>query len=86
MSEQETVAKLLFIRQEVDRMQAENTSLQQQVADLQEKVDKSTELISKYGYIGGSHHKQWLLDQIAQILIDDYELWAGSDWDKGIAP
>ncbi len=57
-------------------------------------------LIESYGGIDGSHHKQWILDQIVRIIChskNDYYLWLqlyeeGEDgpntyeWDTGIAP
>lgn len=54
-------------------------------------------LIEQYGGIDGSHHKQWVIDQIARILVDDYGEWVVEmcdgedgpntyDWDIGIAP
>lgn len=45
-------------------------------------------LIRSYGSIDGAHHKQWLLDQIAQIACKDYEnlFNKNEDWDKGVAP
>lgn len=51
-------------------------------------------VIEEYGYIDGTHHKQWVLDQIARICLgDQYEEWAKSDdpeeyddWDPGTAP
>lgn len=58
----------------------------------QERIDRAVELIGEYGYIDGGHHKQWLLDQVARVLLgDEYEEWAAGDeetgaWDTGIAP
>ena len=63
----------------------------------EQKVKESLRLLNEYGYVDGSHHKQWVLDQLARILADDYEKWvaeyqAGEDgpitysWDEGIAP
>ena len=53
------------------------------------------ELIERFGMIDGSHHKQWILDQIVRkIKGDEYETWLkyfNEDedylpWDEGIAP
>lgn len=60
------------------------------------------EIIEDYGSIDGSHHKQWVIDQIARVILgDEYGKWAESrreydeevdddcvyyDWDTGIAP
>jgi hypothetical protein len=51
-------------------------------------------LIEQYGWIDGAHHKQWVLTEIAKIILgDEYQAWARSedpemygDWDEGIAP
>ncbi len=46
-------------------------------------------LIMEYGYIGGAHHKQWLIDQILRIALkDEYEAFIKEFecWDAGIAP
>ena len=59
-----------------------------------EQISNVMDLISKYGSIDGAHHKQWLIDQIARVLLqDDYTGWASGDeetgeqsWDEGIAP
>jgi len=32
-------------------------------------------LIEQYGGIDGAHHKQWAIDQIARMLVDDYAEW-----------
>ena len=61
------------------------------------KIKKALYDIFQYGGIDGSHHKQWLLDQIVRTLSDDYKKWVknfeeGEDgpytyeWDTGIAP
>lgn len=62
-----------------------------------QRVGKALEMISEYGGIDGGHHKQWVLDQVVQILATDYAAWieeqcAGEDgpdtyeWDRGIPP
>jgi hypothetical protein len=57
-------------------------------------------LIEEYGGTDGAHHKQWLIDQILRILLEDEESYikwlkaycAGDnwpdeyEWDEGIAP
>lgn len=56
-------------------------------------------LIEQFGSIGGEHHKQWVIDQILRIILEEaYENWTrdmrrGEDgpetyaaWDEGIAP
>ncbi len=64
-------------------------------------MSDALDLITRYGGFDGSHHKQWVLDQVVRILTRDivggYELWRklhaeGEDgpntygWDEGIAP
>jgi len=64
-----------------------------------EKIDNILDLIFQYGGIDGSHHKQWLLNQILETLLtgEDYNEFIakfcdGADgpntyhWDRGIAP
>lgn len=61
------------------------------------KIIKTIDLIEQYGGIDGAHHKQWVIDQIARVLIDNYDKWVVEmcdgedgpntyDWDIGIAP
>ena len=62
------------------------------IKQLEGDMKKIGDLISKYGYIDGAHHKQWLLDQIIRVVLkDSYSAWAKGDaeypaWDTGIAP
>jgi hypothetical protein len=56
-------------------------------------VDDILTLIEEYGDIDGSHHKQWVLDQILRLVTSDYDQWVedyerGDEykWDTGIAP
>ena len=57
-----------------------------------EKIEQAMKLIEQYGHVDGEHHKQWLLDQVARVLMGSaYEGWAepeegGWEWDVGIAP
>lgn len=56
------------------------------------------ELVYKWGGIDGSHHKQWLIDEIIKLIAgDNYESWVKAynngecgdstyEWDEGIAP
>ena len=66
-------------------------------ANAETKVKTALDLITADGGIDGSHHKQWVLDQLVRILADDYDKWVaeyqnGEDgprtyiWDEGIAP
>lgn len=54
-------------------------------------------LLATYGQEDGSHHKAWVIDQVARILAEDYDKWVevmkeGEDgpdtysYDVGIAP
>jgi hypothetical protein len=66
----------------------------------EDKITDALELLGRYGGIDGDHHKAWVLDQIARILIGDldaYNAWVvdmkngldGPDtygYDEGIAP
>ncbi len=61
-----------------------------------EKIQKSIDIILQHGMIDGEHHKQWLLDQVLRILLEDPwykermdEYNSNEDyenWDTGIAP
>lgn len=52
-----------------------------------QRINISVNIIHQYGLIDGDHHKMWVLDQVArELLKDEYEKWADSDWDVGIAP
>ena len=56
--------------------------------------EKAIEIAVKYGGIDGSHHKDWVIDQMVRALTgDDYERIVkaarGDDeyeWNEGIAP
>ena len=61
------------------------------------KIVNCIDHIEQYGGIDGAHHKQWLLNELIKILVDDYDGWVvdyedGEDgpntyqWDIGIAP
>ena len=62
-----------------------------------ERIARALELIARYGGIDGGHHKEWVLDQVVRLLVDDYDAWVsgfedGEDgprtyvWGTGIAP
>jgi hypothetical protein len=65
---------------------------------MDEKTKDVLYLLAEFGGIDGAHHKQWLLDQIARVLLEDnYSAWVAeynqgqegpnaSSWDEGIAP
>ena len=62
------------------------------------RINNACEIIGRYGMIDGSHHKQWVLDQVLRVLQDEnYEDWIKkynmdglddgySEWDEGIIP
>jgi hypothetical protein len=43
----------------------------------------AVEYLSRYMGIDGAHHKQWLLDQIARILMGTPVIVAEARWDNG---
>ena len=49
------------------------------------KIQKALDSIYMFGGYDGSHHKQWLLDQLVRILADDYDKWVAEyeDGEKG---
>jgi hypothetical protein len=63
-----------------------------------DKIDKAIEFAVEYGGIDGSHHKDWVIDQIVRILAEEKydkvvaDACMGEDglytyvWDTGIAP
>jgi hypothetical protein len=63
-----------------------------------EPTERALDVIFSYGGIDGSHHKQWVLDQVVRALTGEkYEEWVkkfeqGEDgpntysWDTGTAP
>ncbi len=81
----------LVLSDEVGRLRAE-------VGGLTSKLDAALAVIVENGDIDGSHHKQWVLDQVVRTLTGDgYRAWveaycAGEDgpdtyaWDEGVAP
>lgn len=57
------------------------------------RIQEIIGLIEDYGFIDGADHKQWVIDQIARVVMGDrYSEWVaemGEDsegWDEGIAP
>lgn len=64
---------------------------------MEERIKNALKYAWSYGQIDGSHHKMWVIDQMARALLEDeYEEWVkryetpdGDDyweWDTGIAP
>lgn len=54
----------------------------------EERVSLAANLALEYGYIDGSHHKQWLISQMLRTLLTEEEeaTLLDEDWDDGIAP
>ncbi len=64
----------------------------------EKKVRDVQDLITEWAGIDGSHHKQWLIDEIIRVITGDgYDQWVSAynngedgpntyEWDKGIAP
>jgi len=67
-------------------------------AALRERVEAALGVIEQYGGIDGEHHKQWVADQVARVLVGErYDAWVAEmcvgedgpdtyEWDSGIAP
>lgn len=61
--------------------------------DAESRLEDIQSLIEEYGAIDGDRHKQWVIDQIARIVLaEKYNDWVdewrddGCEWDEGIAP
>lgn len=80
------------------RLRPNYTAPDPEVVDDKGKIIAIQELITSWGGIDGSHHKQWLLDEIVQVITGDgYDTWVTAynngtegpntyEWDKGISP
>jgi hypothetical protein len=62
---------------------------------LRSRIAAACGVAERFGMIDGTHHKQWVIDQMLRLLLGDrYETWVeamNSDgdylpWDRGIAP
>jgi hypothetical protein len=60
-----------------------------------DKIQQAIAIMTEYAMIDGSHHKQWVIDQVLRALLgSDYEDFIYGynhdpdyeDWDEGIAP
>ena len=61
-----------------------------------DRIKEATIVAGRFGMIDGSHHKQWVIDQMLQLILGEqgYDKWVkemNSDpeydpWDQGIAP
>lgn len=45
--------------------------------------DWAMEFITRYGWIDGAHHKTWVLDQVARILLGTPVIVTKAKWDDG---
>ena len=57
----------------------------------EERNKKALEIAANYGWIDGTHHKMWVIDQMVRALTNSdfhYAQWtdAFAYWDIGIAP
>lgn len=53
------------------------------------KLQAIVGMAAAYGDVQGSHHKQWLIDQMVRVALGEkYKNFIKSveDWDTGIAP
>lgn len=87
------IADSVFIRGETDRADGLLPD-----SSLSERVEAALEMVLRYGGIDGSHHKDWVLDQVVRVLTGpaygDFVSQAcdGDDgpgtysWDTGLAP
>lgn len=56
------------------------------------RIKKAIKLAVKYSHIDGSHHKDWIIDQMIRILAEDKyekiinEFDNGYGWNDGIPP
>ena len=60
------------------------------MADYRRRIDRTLRLIGEYGAVEGAHHKQWVIDQVAQLLATEEEYMRafgeGNRMDRGVAP
>lgn len=65
------------------------------IRETDDRVQKTIEMIFRYGMIDGAHHKQWCLDQALRLLLgDEYDARIKQEnadeeyapWDEGCAP
>jgi hypothetical protein len=50
---------------------------EQLIESMGKRITAAMDIITEYGSIDGSHHKQWCLDQVVRALLPgkDYETW-----------
>ena len=47
------------------------------------KEEAAMDFISAYSFIDGAHHKQWLIDQVARILLGTPVIYTEARWSNG---
>jgi hypothetical protein len=60
------------------------TSITMEEAEFKSKEEVALYYIGSYGQIDGSHHKQWVLDQVARILNGCELIFKMAKWDNGL--
>ena len=62
------------------------------------RIHQAIQIAEQNGWIDGEHHKQWVIDQMLRVLLDDqYPAWREEyeapdedgethEWDEGISP
>jgi hypothetical protein len=53
------------------------------IACKKSQKEYAIEFLSMYSYIDGAHHKQWLIDQVARILMGTFVKVVEASWDDG---
>jgi hypothetical protein len=48
-----------------------------------DKIGLATYYAFRYGQIDGSHHKQWVIDQMVRILLGTPVIFSLAKWDDG---
>lgn len=65
-------------------------ALNQYIEALEQSFKAIQDLIIDYGFVDGSHHKQYALNKTLKITMTEKEyqefLEENPDWEKGIAP
>ena len=70
-------------------MNATNTEDQSYPLQLEHVIAHAAALIIRWGGIDGTHHKQWVLDQVLRVLMGaKYEEFIAliANWSEGIPP
>ncbi len=50
---------------------------------IEPKHDLAMRFVSNYGYIDGAHHKQWVIDQVARVLLGTEVIFTEAKWSDG---